>query len=138
MALVRVNPRLEADLTGPGTAHGPLERLLGEVADEVAREGQRIARAEFYNRGGYTRGLHGESGLNERGKLVGRVVGADWKSHWAEWPPRQQRNRRGHILVRAAERAGLKVDATPSGAANLALGRGGGGSARRGASRGRR
>jgi hypothetical protein len=136
MANIRINPRLEAQITGPAAAHGPLGRLLGNLADQAAREAQRIARAEFYNRGDYMRGIHGDS-VVDKGTTIGRVVGRDWKSHWGEFPPRQQRARRGHILARGAERIGLRVEATPTGAGNLALGRGGGGPARRGSGRGR-
>jgi len=108
MALVRVNQNLEAELTGSIFTRGPLEHALGEIADQIAMDAQAIGRAEFYDRGGYVRGIKAEHGLDEQGELVGRVVATDWKSHWAEWPPRQQRaTKRGHILTRAAERAGF-------------------------------
>jgi len=115
VANVRVNPNLEAEVTGHalGTreaTHGPMERALGEVADRIAQRAQAIARAEYYRRGGYLRGIHGESGTDEHGELVGRVVATDWKSHWAERPPRQERGRRrGHVLARAAQQVGFRV-----------------------------
>lgn len=115
MAFVRVNPNLEAEVTGHtlGThaeTHGPLERVLGGIADDVAQRAKLIARREYYQFGGYTRGIHGESGMDEHGRLVGRCVATDWKSHWAEKPPRTERGgRRGHILARAAQQVGLEV-----------------------------
>lgn len=111
MAIVRVNRNLEAELTGSLNQNGPLEHVLGEVADDIVGHARGIARAEFYRRGGYLTGLKAEHGINEHGELVGRAVATDWKSHWGEWPPRQERGngRRGHILTRAAERAGFAV-----------------------------
>lgn len=115
MANVRINPNLEAEVTGHtiGTraqTHGPMERVLGEEAEAVARRARQIARGEYYLRGGYARGIHAESGMNEHGELVGRVVATDWKSHWAENPPRTERGRRrGHILARAAQQVGFRV-----------------------------
>lgn len=110
MALVRVNPRLEAELTGSANSGGPLERALGEAATQIARRAQALARREYYRTGDYTRGIRAEHGLDEHGELVGRVVATDWKSHWAEWPPRQEAGRRrGHILSRAAEQVGYRV-----------------------------
>jgi hypothetical protein len=111
MAVVRVNPRLEAELTGSIFSHGPLEHALGEVADRIAAEARRIGRAEFYQRGGYVRGIKAEHGLDEHGELVGRVVATDWKSHWAEygWKRRTGGTRARHVLTRAAQRAGYQV-----------------------------
>jgi hypothetical protein len=111
MAVVRVNPRLEAELTGSLSSNGPMEHVLGGVADQIANEARRIARAEFYNRGGYTRGIKAEHGLNEHGEVVGRVIATDWKSHWAEWGWRGRSGgtRARHVLSRAAERVGFQV-----------------------------
>ena len=126
MAIVRINRFLEAELTGRAGQHGPMEHALGEVASSIARRAQGIARGEYYRSGGYARGIHGIHGLDEQGELVGRVVATDWKSHWAERPPRQERaGRRGRILARAAEAEGYRVVA--AGAAGALLGGGGGG-----------
>ena len=129
MAIVRVNPNLEAELTGSANSGGPLERALGDVADTIARRAQQLARREYYATGDYTRGIGAEHGVDEHGELVGRVVARDWKSHWAEWPPRQEAGRRrGRILARAAEQAGYRVlgagllsGATTAGSARRAL-----------------
>lgn len=131
MANIRVNPNLEAELTGRllGTraeTHGPLERALGDIADDVANRAQAIARAEFYATGAYARGIHAESGLDEHGRLVGRVVATDWKSHWAEHGTRRMRAH--HILTRAARQVGLEV--TLGQVADAILGPIGGGAAR--------
>lgn len=116
MANVRVNPNLEAELTGRllGTrveTHGPLERALGDVADQITMEAQAIGRAEFYRTGDYVRGIEADHGLSEQGELVGRVVATDWKSHWAEWGWRGRvgGTRARHVLTRAAERAGFQT-----------------------------
>jgi hypothetical protein len=111
VAIVRVNPNLEAELTGARGSHGPLERLLGDVAEDMAREGRAIGRSEFYRRGGYVRGIRAEHGINEWGELVGRVVATDWKSHWGEygWKRRTGGTRARHVLTRAAERVGFRV-----------------------------
>jgi hypothetical protein len=111
VAIVRVNPNLEAELTGSLNSNGPLERILGDVADDIIGHAQAIARAEFYRRGGYVRGLRAEHGINEHGELVGRAVATDWKSHWAEWGWKRRTGgtRARHILQRAAERAGYAV-----------------------------
>jgi hypothetical protein len=111
MAVVRVNPNLEAELTGSLFTRGPLERTLGDVADLIVLEAQAIARSEFYQRGGYLRGLQAEHGLDEHGDLVGRVNATDWKSHWGEfgWKSRTGGTRARHILSRAAQRAGFET-----------------------------
>jgi hypothetical protein len=111
MAIVRVNPNLESELTGSLSSGGPLERTLGDVADQIARRAQQIGRTEFYRRGGYVRGIKAEHGLNEHGELVGRVVATDWKSHWAErgWGNRAGGRRARHILARAAQQTGFQV-----------------------------
>lgn len=111
MAILRVNPNLEAELTGSIFTRGPLEHALGEIADRIVAEAQAIGRAEFYQRGGYVRGIVAEHGLDERGELVGRVNATDWKSHWAEygWRSRTGGQRARHVLTRAAERAGFAV-----------------------------
>ena len=111
MAVVRVNPNLEAELTGSLTDRGPLEHVLGELADDIAMEAQAIARGEFYRSGDYERGIQAEHGLDEGGDLVGRVNATDWKSHWAEggWLDRGGGRRARHILTRAAERVGFDV-----------------------------
>ena len=109
MAIVRVNPRLEAELTGGRFDRGPLEAALGQVADEIAARARAIARVEAYDTGAYHDSIRGESGDNEQGELVGRVVADDWKAHLIEFgytradgvhvPGR-------NILARAAEQAG--------------------------------
>src|SRR6266508_2633435 len=101
MALVRVNQNLEAELTGSIFTRGPLEHALGEIADQIAMDAQAIGRAEFYDRGGYVRGIKAEHGLDEHGELVGRVNATDWKSHWAEygWRSRAGGQRARHILT---------------------------------------
>lgn len=88
-----------------------MERVLGDVADRIAAEGRRIAGAEFYQRGGYQRGIRADHGMNEHGELVGRAVATDWKSHWAEygWKRRTGGTRARHVLTRAAERVGFQV-----------------------------
>jgi hypothetical protein len=111
MAIVRVNRNLEAELTGSLFTRGPLEHALGDIADQIVVEAQAIARTEFYQRGGYLRGLQAEHGLDEHGELVGRVNATDWKSHWAEWGwkarARVGGTRARHVLTRAADRAGF-------------------------------
>lgn len=111
MAIVRVNPNLEAELTGSLSSNGPLERVLGEVASDIIGHARAIGRAEFYLRGGYVRGLRAEHGINEHGELVGRAVATDWKSHWGEWGWKRRTGgtRARHILERGAERAGFAV-----------------------------
>lgn len=111
MAIVRVNPRLEAELTGSLNSNGPLEHALGDIASDIAAEARAIGRAEFYRRGDYVRGITAEHGLDEHGNLVGRVNATDWKSHWAEygWKRRTGGTRARHILTRAASRAGFDV-----------------------------
>jgi hypothetical protein len=111
VAIVRVNPNLEAELTGARASHGPLERVLGDAAEDIAREARAIGRAEFYRRGGYVRGIRAEHGMNEWGELVGRVVATDWKSHWGEygWKRRTGGTRARHVLTRAATRIGFEV-----------------------------
>jgi hypothetical protein len=111
MAIVRVNPNLEAELTGSIFTRGPLEHALADIADQIVAEAQAIARTEFYQRGGYLRGLQAEHGLDDHGELVGRVNATDWKSHWAEWGWRARTGgtRARHVLTRAAERAGFAV-----------------------------
>jgi len=111
MAVVRVNPNLEAELTHSLSNRGPMERVLGDAAEAIAERAQMIGRAEYYRRGGYVGGIHADTGMDEHGELVGRVAATDWKSHWAENPPRQERGRRGHILARAAEQVGFEVAA---------------------------
>jgi hypothetical protein len=127
VAIVRLNPNLDAELTGSLFSRGPLEHALGEVADRIALEAQAIGRAEFYQRGGYVRGIHADYGISEDGELVGRVVATNYKSHWAEWGwlDRRGGRRARHVLTRAAERAGYLTLA-----AGL-LGGGGGGGGRR-------
>jgi hypothetical protein len=107
VAVVRLNPNLEAELTGHLAEHGPMSLLLGEYADEIAQEARRIARAEYYRTGAYLRGIRAEHGLDEHGELVGRVVATDFKSHWAEFGTSRMRAR--HVLRRAAERVGFRV-----------------------------
>lgn len=125
MAIVRVNPNLEAELTGSIFTRGPMERVLADAADDIARVAKAIGQREYYRLGGYVGGIHGEAGVDEHGELVGRVVAEDWKSHWAEWPPRQERGRRrGHILARAARRVGFRLAVAPVlGALGDAVGR---------------
>ena len=127
MALVRVNPDLEAELTGSLFSGGQLEHALGDVADQIVMEAQAIGRAEFYDRGDYVRGIRAEHGLDEHGELVGRAIATDWKSHWGEWGWRDRTagTRARHVLTRAAERAGYAVLA-----ADLLGGTGGGGGRR--------
>jgi hypothetical protein len=109
MAVVRVNPNLEAELTGSILTRGPLEHALADVADLIVLEAQAIARSEFYRSGDYVRGLQAEHGLDEYGELVGRANATDWKSHWAEWGWKRRTGgtRARHVLTRAAERAGF-------------------------------
>lgn len=131
MANIRINPNLEAEVTGHtlGThleTHGPLERALGDIAEDVAQRARSIAGREFFRTGGYQRGIHAESGLDEQGQLVGRCVATDWKSHWAEHGT--SRMRAHHILSRAAKQVGLQVILGQ--VADALLG-GGGGVARR-------
>lgn len=110
MAIVRVNRDLEAEMTHSLSNRGPMERALGEAAEAIAERAQAVGRAEYHRRGGYVGGIHAEAGVDERGELVGRVAATDWKSHWAERPPRQERGRRrGHVLERAAGQAGFEV-----------------------------
>ena len=110
MAIVRLNRDLEAEMTHSLSNRGPMERVLGEAAETIAARARAIGRAEYYRRGGYVRGIHAEAGTDERGELVGRVAATDWKSHWGERPPRQERGgRRGHILERAAGQVGFEV-----------------------------
>jgi hypothetical protein len=111
MAVVRVNPRLEAEVTGHLAEHGPMERVLGGYADQVAQRAQQIARSEFHRTGGYARGIQAESGLDEHGNLVGRVVATKYTSHWAEfgWRDRTGGTRARHILARAAQQVGFTV-----------------------------
>lgn len=111
MAIVRVNPRLEAEVTGSLSSRGALERALGDAAEDIAREARAIGRAEFHRRGGYVRGIKAEHGMNEHGELVGRVVATDWKSHWGEWGWKRRTGgtRARHVLTRAAERVGFDV-----------------------------
>jgi hypothetical protein len=138
MANVRVNPNLEAEVTGHvlatrGETHGPMERTLGGVAELIAARARQIARGEYYATGAYTRSIKAESGMDKHGQLVGRVVATDWKSHWAERPPRtERRGRRGHILARAAQQVGFTVvggqafGAVGGAVARRAIGSGGG------------
>ncbi|HEV8653107.1 MAG TPA: hypothetical protein VG276_27875 [Actinomycetes bacterium] len=107
MATVRVNRNLEAELTGHLGEGGPLERALGDFADEIAIEGQWIARREFYRTGAYMDSIEAESGMNEHGELVGRVYATDFKAHWAEFGTQHMAAR--HILARAAQRVGFRV-----------------------------
>lgn len=112
MANVRVNPDLEAEVTGHtlgthASTHGPMERVLGDRADQVAHHARVIARREFYRTGAYTRSIHAETGMNQQGELVGRVVATDWKAHWAEFGTRRMRAH--HILARAAQQVGFRV-----------------------------
>jgi hypothetical protein len=131
MAFVRVNPNLGAEVTGHtlgsrAETHGPLERVLGDIAEDVANRSQAIARREFYRTGGYAAGIQAEHGLDEQGNLVGRVVATKYTSHWAEHGT--SRMRAHHILTRAARQVGLEV--TLGQVADAILG-GGGGVARR-------
>src|SRR6266536_6381635 len=116
MAVVRVNPNLEAEVTGHLSEHGPMSAALGRIADLVAFRARMIARAEFYRTGAYARGIHAEHGLDEHGQLVGRVVATDWKSHWAEfgWRSRIGGTRARHVLARAAQQVGVAVVAGPA------------------------
>jgi hypothetical protein len=107
MATVRVNPRLEAELTGHLGEGGPLERVLGNYADEIAIEAQWIARREFYRTGAYLDSIEADSGMDEHGELVGRVFAGDFKAHWAEFGTTHMAAR--HILARAAQRVGFRV-----------------------------
>lgn len=111
MAIVRVNPNLEAEVTGSAFSNGPLERTLGDAASDIALVAKAIARVDFYDRGGYLRGIKAEHGLDERGELVGRVVATKYTSHWAEfgWKRRVGGTRARHILQRAAEAVGYQV-----------------------------
>jgi hypothetical protein len=111
VAIIRVNPNLEAELTGAANANGPLEHSLGLIANSIAAEARRIGYAEFYDRGGYVRGIKATHGVNDQGELVGRVVATDWKSHWAErgWKRRVGGERPRRILERAAQRVGYRV-----------------------------
>jgi hypothetical protein len=116
MANIRINPNLEAELTGRllgsrAETHGPMERVLGEAAEEIAQRARQIGRREFYRTGGYVRGIEADTGTNEHGELVGRVVATDWKSHWAErgWGDRRGGKRARHILARAAQQVGFRV-----------------------------
>lgn len=111
MATVRINPRLEAEVTGHLASHGPLEAVLGEIASQIAANARQLARAEFYATGAYARSIHAEHGLDKYGQLVGRVVATNYKSHWAEfgWRRRTGGTRARHILRRAAIRAGFDV-----------------------------
>ncbi len=107
MAVVRINSHLESEVTGHLSEHGPLERVLGEEAERIARRARQIARGEFYATGGYARGIKAESGLDEHGQLVGRVVATKYTSHWAEFGT--SRMRAHHILARAAQQVGFRV-----------------------------
>lgn len=117
MANVRVNPNLEAEVTGHilGTrreTHGPLERALGLYAEQIAERARQIARVEYYRTGAYARGIVADVGVDDkRHELVGRVVATDWKSHWAEfgWRSRTGGERARHILARAARQVGFEV-----------------------------
>ncbi len=112
MANVRVNPNLEAEVTGHilgarVATHGPMERVLGESAEAIARRARAIARAEFYRTGAYMRSIGAETGMNEHGELVGRVVATDFKAHWAEVGTRRMPAH--HILAHAAQQVGFRV-----------------------------
>jgi hypothetical protein len=110
-AIVRLNPRFETELVGSQAVGGPLDRLLADRAGAVVRNAQGIGRGEFYRRGGYVRGIKAETGLDEQGRLVGRVNANKFTSHWAErgWARHAGGSRARHILARAAAQAGLKV-----------------------------
>jgi hypothetical protein len=121
MANVRVNPNLEAEVTGHvlatrGETHGQMERALGSIATAIAWRARMIARAEFYRTGAYTRSIQAEHGVDENGGLVGRVVADDWKAHWAEfgWGTRTGGTRARHVLARAAQQVGFAVVAGPA------------------------
>jgi hypothetical protein len=112
MAVVRVNPRLEAELTGHtlGTdtqVRGQMERVLGRQAEDIAVAARLLARREWYRHGDYLRSIRGEVGLNDHGELVGRVTASDWKSHWAEFGTSSIRAH--HILAHAAQAVGMVV-----------------------------
>ncbi|SRR6266496_326496 len=124
MATVRINPNLEAEVTGHLAEHGPLSTVLGEQAELIAWRAKMIARAEFYRTGAYTRSIKAEHGLDEQGQLVGRVVATDWKAHWAEfgWGPRTGGTRARHVLARAAQQVGYTVLAGHAGGVANILG----------------
>jgi hypothetical protein len=111
MAIVRVNRNLSAEMTHSLSNRGPMERVLGGAASDIARTARGIARREFYRRGGYARGIHAETGLDEHGELVGRVVATDFKSHWAErgFTANGRRVPGKHILARAAAQEGYRA-----------------------------
>jgi hypothetical protein len=107
MAVVRVNPQLEAELTGHLDEFGPLSRTLGEYAEEIALEAKWIARREFYRTGHYLDSIDWEVDEDEHGQVVGRVYATDFKAHWAEFGTVHMPAR--HILARAAQRVGFRV-----------------------------
>jgi hypothetical protein len=124
MANVRINPNLEAEVTGHLASHGEMERVLGHQAELIAWRARMIARAEFYRTGAYSRSIQAEHGMDEQGQLVGRVFATDWKAHWAEfgWGPRTGGTRARHVLARAAQQVGFTVLAGHAGGVANILG----------------
>ncbi len=124
MANVRINPNLEAEVTGHLAEHGQMERVLGQQADLIAWRARLIARAEFYRTGAYARSIQAEHGMDEQGQLVGRVAADNWKAHWAEfgWGARTGGTRARHVLARAAQQVGFTVLAGHAGGVANILG----------------
>ncbi len=107
------NWKLGEDLRRTAVYDDDLRRL----ADLAALGAREFAVKEYFgvdshtgDIGAYYRSIHAELGRNRRGLRVGLVVADDFKAHWAENPPRQEKGkRRGKILARGARKAGLRV-----------------------------
>jgi hypothetical protein len=124
MANVRINPNLEAEVTGHLAERGQMERVLSHQAELIAWRAKMIARAEFYRTGGYMRSIQAEHGMDEQGNFVGRVVATKYTSHWAEfgWGSRTGGTRARHVLARAAQQIGYTVLAGHAGGVANILG----------------
>jgi hypothetical protein len=83
-----------------------LRRSLLDIGRDLAVTARETAFREYYRTGAYMRGIREpEVTRNQKGELAVRVAATDWKSHWAERPPKQEHGRKGRILRRAALRA---------------------------------
>lgn len=109
------NWQLGADLRRTAVFDAELSRLA-ELGALGAKE---IAVKEYYGVdshtgqiGAYYASLHAELGRNRKGLRVGLVQADDWKAHFGEVPPKQEKGRRrGKILARGARKSGLRVRA---------------------------
>lgn len=102
------NWQLGAELRRTAVFDDELRRLAGEGA-LGAKE---FAVKEYFDTGAYYSSIHAELGRNRKGLRVGLVVADDFKAHWAENVPRQEKGRRrGKILARGGRKAGLRVRA---------------------------